>query len=97
MHGAASDNSSTATADAAGAMCTSADDADADADADAPEAEGAALEAAGEGGVAKHVPLVVLQRNGSSCRWVGLPLLLSVPRLCSAQWLHAKLAAQVQR
>ena len=67
MHGAASDNSSTATADAAGAMCTSADDAA----ADAPEAEGAALEAAGEGGVAKHLPLVVLQRDGSSCRWVG--------------------------
>ena len=67
MHGAASDNSSTATADAAGAMCTSADDAA----ADAPEAEGAALEAAGEGGAAAHLPLVVLQRDGSSCRWVG--------------------------
>ena len=68
MHGAASDNSSTATADAAGAMCTSADDAA----ADAPEAEGAALEAAGEGvNQQTHLRLVVLQRDGSSCRWVG--------------------------
>ena len=75
--GSSSDNSSTATADATGAaspgpMCVSTDD---------DAAEGPEAEAAGEGGEggpapcaeATHLPLVVLQRDGNSCRWVGLP------------------------
>ena len=72
--GGSSDNSSTATADATGTaspgpMCVSTDD---------DAAEGPEAEAAGEGGAAPcaeatHLPLVVLQRDGNSCRWVGLP------------------------
>eukprot|EP00964_Phaeocystis_antarctica_P071773 scaffold43850_cov49-Phaeocystis_antarctica.AAC.1 len=83
--GGSSDNSSTATADATGTaspgpMCVSADD-DAAEGPEAQGAEGPQAEAAGEGGEgggapcaeATHLPLVVLQRDGNSCRWVGLP------------------------
>jgi hypothetical protein len=109
MNGGSSDSSSTATADAGaspGAMCITADDAAADGlEAEGPEARAmgeAVGEAVGEAGrapraMATHMPLVVLQRDGRSCRWVGLPLLLSVPRHCSARWLHARLAEEVRR